>query len=81
MEAVSGRAMPPKTPLPRRPMRHVRITAIERALQLDFLERAENLVLVATQGLGKTMIAQNLAHAAVLGGASALFITAVISDN
>ena len=50
--------------------------AIERALRLGFLERAENLVLVATQGLGKTMIAQNLAHAAVLGGASALFITA-----
>jgi len=50
--------------------------AIERALKLGFLERAENLVLVATQGLGKTMIAQNLAHAAVLGGASALFITA-----
>ncbi|MEO7987367.1 MAG: IS21-like element helper ATPase IstB [Gemmatimonadales bacterium] len=50
--------------------------AIQRALQLGFLERAENLVLVATEGLGKTMIAQNLAHAAVLAGASALFITA-----
>lgn len=50
--------------------------AIERALHLDFLERAENIVLVATQGLGKTLIAQNLAHAAVLGGANALFITA-----
>ena len=50
--------------------------AIERALELSFLERGENIVLVATQGLGKTMIAQNLAHAAVLAGASALFITA-----
>jgi DNA replication protein DnaC len=50
--------------------------AIERALQLDFLPRAENLVLVATEGLGKTMIAKNLAHAAVLAGASARFITA-----
>jgi DNA replication protein DnaC len=50
--------------------------AIERALQLGFLERGENLVLVATQGLGKTMIAKNLAHAAVLAGATAIFTTA-----
>ena len=50
--------------------------AVERALGLGFLQRNENLVLVATQGLGKTMIAQNLAHAAVLAGASARFITA-----
>ena len=32
---------------------------IERALTLDFLDEARNLVLVGRNGLGKTMIAQN----------------------
>jgi DNA replication protein DnaC len=50
--------------------------AVERALSLSFLERGENVVLVAAQGLGKTMIAKNVAHAAVLAGHTALFITA-----
>jgi DNA replication protein DnaC len=50
--------------------------AVEAALQLDFLGAARNVVLVAPQGLGKTMIAQNIAHAALLAGHSALFITA-----
>jgi DNA replication protein DnaC len=50
--------------------------AIERILTLGFLERSENVVLVAPQGLGKTMIAKNVVHAAVLAGHSALFVTA-----
>jgi DNA replication protein DnaC len=50
--------------------------AVERALRLDFLERAENVILVAPQGLGKTMLAKNILHAAVLAGASALFVSA-----
>jgi DNA replication protein DnaC len=33
-------------------------------------------VLVAPQGLGKTMIAQNIAHQAILAGHSVLFVTA-----
>ena len=41
---------------------------IERALTLDFLNEARNLVLVGRNGLGKTMIAQNICHAAVLAG-------------
>ena len=49
---------------------------VEAALRLDFLADARNVVLVAPQGLGKTMIAQNLAHAAVLAGHSVLFTTA-----
>ncbi len=49
---------------------------VERVLGLEFLPRAENVLLVAPQGLGKTMIAKNLAHAAVLAGATALFVTA-----
>jgi DNA replication protein DnaC len=50
--------------------------AVEAALRLEFLPDARNVVLVAPQGLGKTMIAQNLVHAALLAGHSALFVTA-----
>jgi DNA replication protein DnaC len=46
---------------------------IERALTLDFLSEARNLVLIGRNGLGKTMIAQNICHAAVLAGSSVLF--------
>ena len=49
---------------------------VEAALKLDFLDEARNIVIVAPQGLGKTMIAQNISHAALLAGHSALFITA-----
>ena len=46
---------------------------IQRALTLDFLPEGRNLVLVGRNGLGKTMIAQNICHAAVLAGYSVLF--------
>ena len=49
---------------------------IECAFTLDFLSEARNLVLVGRNGLGKTMIAQNLCHAAVLAGHSVLFRSA-----
>jgi DNA replication protein DnaC len=49
--------------------------AIESALRLDFIPDARNVVLVAAQGLGKTMIAQNIAHHAILAGHSVLFTT------
>ncbi len=50
--------------------------AVERSLGLAFLEKAENIVLVAGQGLGKSMIARNIAHAAVHAGHTALFVSA-----
>jgi len=50
--------------------------AVEAALRLEFLDGNRNIVLVAPQGLGKTMIARNIAHQAVLAGHSVLFITA-----
>jgi DNA replication protein DnaC len=50
--------------------------AVETAMQLDFLAAARNVVFVAAQGLGKTMIAQNIIHAALLAGHAALFVTA-----
>jgi DNA replication protein DnaC len=40
---------------------------IERSLTLDFLQEARNLILIGRNGLGKTMLAQNLCHTAVLG--------------
>jgi len=49
---------------------------VEQILTLDFLAQTENLVLVGAQGLGKTMIAKNLVHQALLHGHSALFTTA-----
>ena len=49
---------------------------IDAALRLEFLAEPRNVVLVAAQGLGKTMIAQNIAHQAVLAGHGVLFTTA-----
>ena len=49
---------------------------MQRALTLDFLPRARNLILIGANGLGKTMIAQNICHAAVLAGHSVLFRSA-----
>lgn len=50
--------------------------AIEAALRLDFLDGARNVILVAPNGLGKTMIAKNVAHQAIVAGHSVLFVTA-----
>jgi DNA replication protein DnaC len=49
---------------------------VESAARLDFLPAARNVVFVAPQGLGKTMIAQNIAHQAVLDGHSVIFTSA-----
>jgi len=49
---------------------------IERALTLEFIREGRNLALIGTNGLGKTMIARNIAHQAVLAGFSALCVTA-----
>ncbi len=49
---------------------------IERALTLDFVEERRNLVLLGANGVGKTMIAKNLAYQAALAGHSILFVTA-----
>ena len=49
---------------------------LDRALSGELVRERENLLLVAAQGLGKTLLARNIAHAAVLQGHSALFIEA-----
>ena len=41
---------------------------IEELFEFEFLSDAANVVVVGPNGIGKTMIAQNLAHQAVLKG-------------
>jgi DNA replication protein DnaC len=50
-------------------------TMIERLLELDFVEQGENVLLKGGSGLGKTMIAQNLAHASLAAGFTVRFST------
>jgi len=55
---------------------HIHRPTVERVLTLDFLAQRENVIVVAAHGLGKTMIAKNLVHQAILAGHSARFLTA-----
>lgn len=49
---------------------------VEELFTFEFTKEAANVVLVGENGLGKTMIAQNLAHQALLKGMSVCFTTA-----
>lgn len=49
---------------------------VEDLLTLEFMKEQANVVLVGTNGLGKTMIAQNLASIALGRGYSTKFVTA-----
>jgi len=49
---------------------------VERLMSLDFLTEPANVVLAAPPGLGKSMIAKNLAHQAVLAGHTVAFTSA-----
>lgn len=42
--------------------------AVEDSFRLDFIAQADNLVLIGPNGVGKTMIAQNLCYQAILAG-------------
>jgi DNA replication protein DnaC len=50
--------------------------AIEELMSLQFLADASSVVLFGNNGVGKTMVALNIAHQAVLQGHTALFVTA-----
>lgn len=50
--------------------------AIEDLFDLSFLKNATNIVLIGNNGVGKTMIAQNLAHHAISKGHTARYTTA-----
>ena len=49
---------------------------IDELFTLKFLEEKSNVILVGGNGLGKSMIAQNLANAAMLHGVSTRFVKA-----
>jgi DNA replication protein DnaC len=49
---------------------------IDDLFSLTWLNDATNVILIGPNGVGKTMIAQNLLHQAVVRGATALFLTA-----
>lgn len=48
---------------------------VERLVELDFVDRGENVLLKGGSGLGKTMIAQNLAQTALAAGFTVRFST------
>ncbi|MGB5253309.1 MAG: IS21-like element helper ATPase IstB [Sedimenticolaceae bacterium] len=50
--------------------------AVSALMTLDFITETVNVILVGPNGVGKSLIAQNLAHQAVMGGHSALFVNA-----
>ena len=50
--------------------------AVEALMALDFLKDTSNAVLVGPNGVGKSMLAQNIAHQAVLNGHTVLFTSA-----
>jgi hypothetical protein len=50
--------------------------AISELMSLEFLKSATNAILVGSSGLGKSTLAQNIAHQAVLHGHTVLFTTA-----
>lgn len=50
--------------------------AICEIMELDFIKTAMNVVLCGPNGVGKSMIACNMAHSAIMRGFTAVFITA-----
>jgi len=50
--------------------------AIEDFMQLTFLKEAMNIILCGPNGVGKSTIAKNIAHQAIIHGHTALFTTA-----
>jgi DNA replication protein DnaC len=50
--------------------------AVEALMSLDFLTDATNVVIIGPNGVGKSMLAQNLAHQALVHGRTVLFTTA-----
>lgn len=50
--------------------------AIQALMQLDFLTTASNIILLGSNGVGKSTLAQNLGYQAVMQGHTVLFTTA-----
>lgn len=49
---------------------------VQSWMGLSFIQEANNLILVGPNGVGKTTLAQNIAHHAVISGYTVLFTTA-----
>lgn len=50
--------------------------AIHRIMRLDFMNDASNIILIGSNGVGKSTIAQNMGYQAVMQGHTVLFISA-----
>lgn len=50
--------------------------AVEALMTLDFLQEAANVVLLGPNGVGKSTLAKNIAHQALIHGHTVLFTTA-----
>ena len=50
--------------------------AVQEAMRLNFIKEKANVILVGPQGVGKTLIARNIAHAAALQGMAVYYTTA-----
>jgi DNA replication protein DnaC len=50
--------------------------AVSDMMQLEFIKEASNIILMGPNGVGKSTIAQNIAHHAVMQGYTALFVAA-----
>lgn len=66
----------PMADFDRRWPKRVDLDLLDEVFQFDFLSDGTNIILVGPNGVGKTMIAKNLAHQAVLRGHTARFTTA-----
>ena len=57
-------------------------SVVQELMSLEFIAQASNIILVGPNGVGKSTIAQNIAHQAVMQGHSTLFTTAanMLSD-
>ena len=51
-------------------------SAIQSLMQLDFLADASNIILIGSNGVGKSTLAQNMGYQAVMQGHTVLFTTA-----
>lgn len=49
---------------------------VEGLLSAEFVERGDNVILIGSHGLGKSMIAKNILHQAIHNGHTALFVEA-----